>query len=133
MSVAMCKRLMKAAGTFPKSEALGLASQLRRAAVSVPSNIAEGFGRGSRVDYIRFLKIARGSLFELDTQMLIARDMGYLSGAGYASLLADWTEVSKVLAGLIRKMQQGRVGTATNAESRITNAEKQGRTKGTGS
>jgi four helix bundle protein len=112
---------MKAAATLPRSEAFGLASQIRRSAVSVPSNIAEGFGRGSRPDYVRFLKVARGSLFELDTQLLLAREMGFLTAKGYDSLFADWNEVSKVLAGLIRRMQPGRSPSVTNAESRMPN------------
>ncbi|MBI1190917.1 MAG: four helix bundle protein [Tepidisphaera sp.] len=119
MSFALAKRVMKAAGTFPKFELLGLSQQLRRAALSVPSNIAEGFGRGSRVDYARFLKIARGSLFEVDTQLLMAKELGYLTSRGYDSLMADWNEVSKVLAGLIRNVQQVRRAAATNAESRM--------------
>jgi four helix bundle protein len=131
MSIGLAKRVMKAANTFPKSEAFGLASQVRRSAVSVPSNIAEGFGRGSRKDYLRFLKIARGSLFELDTQLLLARELGYITARGHDSLYADWNEVSKVLAGLIRHMSAGRA--STNAESRMPNAglgPKQGRSKG---
>lgn len=133
MSIAFAKRVLGAANTLPRHEAFGLASQLRRAAVSVPSNIAEGFGRGSRIDYVRFLKIARGSLFELDTRLLLARDTGDLTARGHESLIADWNEVSKVLAGLIRSMGTGR--SATNAESRMPNAAraaavKQGRSRG---
>ena len=120
MAIAFAKRVLGAANTLPKSEAFGLASQLRRAAISVPSNIAEGFGRGSRVDYLRFLKIARGSLFELDTQLLLARDMKYITSKGYSSLERDWNDVSKVLAGLIRSMKSARA--MTNAESRMPNA-----------
>ncbi|QQS08629.1 MAG: four helix bundle protein [Phycisphaerales bacterium] len=121
---------MKAANTLPQREAAGLASQMRRSAVSVPSNIAEGFGRGSRVDYTRFLKVARGSLFELDTQLQLARDMGYITTRGHESLHADWNDVSKVLAGLIRHMQSPKAASsATNAESRITNADSKGSLK----
>jgi len=68
--------------------------------------------------------MARGSLFELDTQLLLAHELGYISAKGYESLLADWNEVSKVLAGLIRHMGVSRVATVTtNAESRMPNAE----------
>jgi four helix bundle protein len=130
MSLWLATRALRAANTLPKNEALGLASQIRRSAISVPSNIAEGFGRGSRIDYLRFLKIARGSLFELDTQLLIAREMGYITAKGYESLLTDWNEVSKVLAGLIRHLKSvRRVTPDTNAEPRMPNAaEQQGRT-----
>lgn len=108
MSLALAKRAMKAAATFPKVEGFGLASQVRRSAVSVPSNIAEGYGRGARTEYLRFLRIARGSLFELDTQLLLAFEMGYISEKGHRSLLGDWNEVSKVLAGLIRGLEKPR-------------------------
>lgn len=98
-------RVLKATRTFPKHELFALSGQLRRCAVSVPSNVAEGFGRGSRQDYLRFLKMARGSLFEVDTQLQYARDLDYLTAAGHASLMQDWNEVSKVLAGLIRRLE----------------------------
>ncbi len=124
MSFALAKRVMKAANTFPKYEALVLSQQVRRSALSVPSNIAEGFGRGSRVDYARFLKIARGSLFEVDTQLLMARELSYLTARGHDSLLADWNEVSKVLAGLIRNVLAVRRPASTNAESRMPNADR---------
>lgn len=105
LSFALAKRSMKAAATFPKVEARGLSLQVCRCAISVPSNVAEGFGRGSRLEYLRFLKIARGSLFELDTQLLMARELGYITTRGHESLYADWVQVSKLLAGLISKIQ----------------------------
>ncbi|MDX2132764.1 MAG: four helix bundle protein [Planctomycetota bacterium] len=98
-------RVVRATRTFPKHEMFALSLQLRRSSVSVPSNIAEGFGRGSRADYLRFLKIARGSLFEVDTQLRFALDLGYLKPAGHESLHTDWNEVSKVLAGLIKRIE----------------------------
>jgi four helix bundle protein len=106
LAFAFAKRAMKAADTFSEGDARALANQVRRAAISVPSNIAEGFGRGTRVDYLRFLRIARGSLFELDTQLLLALELGFLKKRGYDSLYQDWNEVSKVLAGLIRSLQR---------------------------
>ena len=66
-------------GTFPKSENYGLSQQMRRAAISIPSNIAEGYGRQHKAEYDQFLSIAYGSLLELETQFLLAMDLKYLS------------------------------------------------------
>ncbi len=92
-------------GGFPRSEQFALAMQLRRSAVSVPSNIAEGYGRGSRVEYLRFLKIARGSLFELETQVAIAMELGYVQGAAKKETDERILACSKLLAGLIRRLE----------------------------
>lgn len=95
----------RATTNFPTTERFGLVSQMRRSAVSVPSNIAEGYGRGSRVEYVRFLKIARGSLFELDAQMQLSIDLGFLSADGAPTLQKEWTRTSQVLAALIRSLE----------------------------
>lgn len=98
--------VMRSTGGFPVDERFGLTSQLRRAAVSVPSNIAEGFGRGSRAEYVRFLYIARGSLYELTTQLSLAADLGYLSSDNGDSLRSLADECERVLWGLIRALQR---------------------------
>jgi len=85
---------------FPREEIYGLTSQLRRAAVSVPSNIAEGHGRNSRREFHQFVGHARGSLLEVETQLEIARDLGYLPVSAAAELLAEANEVGRVLNGL---------------------------------
>lgn len=87
--------------TFPKHELYGLAGQLRRAAVSVPSNIAEGQGRRLPGDFKQFLRHARGSLLEVETQLLIARNLEYVGAADSERLLRAAAEVGRVLNGLI--------------------------------
>ena len=77
--IALAEAVYETTRSFPEDERFGLTSQLRRAAVSVPSNIAEGWGRNSRADYLRFLHIARGSLFEVATQVEIAQRVGLLA------------------------------------------------------
>ena len=89
---------------FPKEELYGLTSQVRRCAVSIPSNIAEGHGRLTRADYIRFLGIATGSLFELQTQLQIAVNLGYLTEKNYQRSEAVSLEVERMLSSLIRKL-----------------------------
>ncbi len=90
----------------PANERFGLTQQLRRAAVSVPSNIAEGWGRGAGRDFTRFLHIARGSLCEIETQLLLSEDLGFLRDSEYDALLAEVYDCSRMLSGLIRSMQR---------------------------
>jgi four helix bundle protein len=86
---------------FPKEEILGLISQLRRAAVSVPSNIAESQGRLNEKEFRQFLGNARGSLSEVDTQILIAKNLGYLDEPDFNCIVSMITEVGRMLNGLI--------------------------------
>ena len=89
---------------FPKVEQFGMTSQMRRAAVSVPSNIVEGCGRNSTADYIRFLDIAFGSLRELEYQVSLSTRLGFAKSE--AELNSKLTETSKVLGGLIRALRK---------------------------
>jgi len=93
---------------FPKSELYGLTSQLRRCAVSVPSNIAEGFGRRGQGEFLRFLLISRGSLFELETQALIALNVGLLQQDTYQELTLIYDEVERMLEALILEVDANR-------------------------
>ncbi|MEX2219599.1 MAG: four helix bundle protein [Phycisphaerales bacterium] len=102
-AVAMVKEIYRLTQSFPDSERFGLSSQLRRAAVSIPSNIAEGFARGTTADYLRFLRIARGSLAEVQTQLVIAHELGFLGSTGQLS--DQIAEVDRVLQGLIRSLE----------------------------
>ena len=89
---------------FPSDEKYGLVSQIRRAAVSIASNIAEGNGRNTTGEYIHFLGISRGSLFELETQIEIASRLGFLSQESHTLLLKDSELISKQLTGLIKSL-----------------------------
>ena len=89
---------------FPAEERFGLTIQLRRAVTSVPSNIAEGCGRGSEKDFARFLSIAAGSASEAEYQLLLARDLGYLPADEYRQLDAQVNEVKRMLNSLIRAL-----------------------------
>ena len=87
---------------FPREEVYGLASQLRRAAVSIASNIAEGKGRSSDKELLYFLSNAKGSLFEVETQIMIADRLGHLSHLQTEELLSKTAEIGRLLNGLIR-------------------------------
>ena len=90
---------------FPVSELYGLTNQLRRCAVSIPSNIAEGYGRNSTGDYKRFLQMAVGSLYELQTQLEIAFQLKYLNEVNFKSIIALCTEIDKMSYSLIQKLK----------------------------
>lgn len=89
---------------FPKDEIYGLAAQMRRSAVSIPSNIAEGYGRNSTNDYVRFLRVAIGSLYELQTQIEISYNLEYLSKKEFDRLFESSREIERMLSSLINKL-----------------------------
>lgn len=91
---------------FPREEMYGLTSQVRRAVVSIPANIAEGWGRKSRKEYIQFLRIARGSLLELETLLMIAVNLNYLPPAKAQPTLARVEEISRMLSGLMSSLNR---------------------------
>lgn len=90
---------------FPKSELFGLSSQLRRAVVSIPSNIAEGQGRNSAKEFVHHLAIAYGSLMETETQLQIAANLGYIGQAEIDALLSNAAEIGRMLNGLSRSVR----------------------------
>ncbi len=95
---------------FPKSEMYGLTSQIRRAAVSIPANIAEGFKRRTRPEKIRFMNVAQGSLEETRYYLILARDLGY---AGSTELLADLDEAGRLLDAYEKRIKESVLGEET--------------------
>ena len=101
----LAKEIYKLSEMLPREERFGLSDQLRRACVSVPSNIAEGFGRESRNEYIRFLKIARGSIYEIETQLYLCVSINLLLKSQTSAALALCSEIGKMLTATIRTLQ----------------------------
>lgn len=94
--------------TFPKEELFGLTSQVRRAVASIPTNIAEGCGRGSDADFSRFLQIAFGSACEVEYQLMLANDLSYIESDTYAKLNEDLLSVKRMLASFLSKIKADR-------------------------
>jgi four helix bundle protein len=105
-AIALVTDVYRLTQSFPKQEAYGLTNQIRRAAVSIPSNIAEGQGRMSRGEFKQFLGHARGSTYELESQVLIARNLDYLSAKEAASLLDRIAELGRILNGLLKSLDR---------------------------
>ena len=95
----------KASGSFPRDELFGLTSQFKRAASSIPANIAEGCGRDTNADFARFLQIAFGSASELEYHLLLARDLGFLPVPDYGQLESEVTAIKRMLTGLLQKIR----------------------------
>jgi four helix bundle protein len=96
----------RATKNFPRDELFGLTSQIRRAAASIAANIAEGYGREQTRTYIQFLRIAQGSLKELETHLLLSQRVGLIDPQALDHLLLDCQEIGKMLRALIRSIQQ---------------------------
>jgi four helix bundle protein len=101
----LCITIYKITKHFPKEERYGLTSQIRRSAVSVPSNIAEGYGRKTTQEYMQFLYIAYGSHCELETQIMLSKDLGYIKSDDFQKLQQDIGEVERMLKALIKSLQ----------------------------
>lgn len=99
----LVKEIYEVTRLFPEEEKFGLITQIRRSAVSIPSNIAEGWGRGSLKSCLAFLKIAQGSLFELETQLHIAKRLGFVSDNHIENLIS---EIGKMIGSMIYKMKK---------------------------
>ena len=99
--------LYRVTEVFPKAEMFGLCSQIRRAVVSIPSNIAEGQGRDSAKEFMHHLSFAYGSLMETETQLPIAANLGYLETSELGDLFATTAEIGRMLNGLTRSIRNG--------------------------
>ena len=104
-SVELSLKIYRLTDDFPQREIYGLSSQIRRAVVSIPSNIAEGKGRHTRKDFLHFLHIAYGSAAELETQLFIAKQLTFCDSTKYEDTNALLTEVSKMLRAMIEKLE----------------------------
>ncbi len=91
---------------FPQHEQFGITSQIRRSSISIPSNIAEGFGRNSNNEFVRFLRIAIGSLFELQTQLEISKNLKFISTEEFNKMLLESTEIEKMIKALIKSINK---------------------------
>ena len=101
----LCIAIYKITKHFPKEEMYGLTSQIRRSAVSVPSNIAEGYGRKSTLEYMQSLYIAYGSHCELETQVMLSNDLGFIKTEDFEVLQKEIGEVERMLKALIKSLQ----------------------------
>ena len=104
-SYQLCLEIYRTSEKFPKHEIYGLTSQIRRAASSIPSNIAEGYGRKTTPEYLRSLYIAYGSVCELETQILLSGDLGYLNEKSLSKLQEELGEVERMLKALIKSLK----------------------------
>lgn len=104
-AIAFITNIYKVTAEFPKEEMYGLNSQMRRAAISIPSNIAEGFGRKSTGDYKRFLNISMASLFEVQTQLEITLNLKYIDQNTFDENFETSREIERMLSSLIRKLK----------------------------
>src|SRR3990170_4644189 len=103
---------------FPKEEAYGLTSQMRRASISIPANIAEGCGRGGDAELNRFLRIAMGSASELEYHFILAKDLELLGGSTHEQVSAAIEEMKKMLAAFIGRINHGQIAEAANRRYR---------------
>ena len=104
-SYKLCLEVYRTTTKFPAEERYGLSSQIRRSAISVPSNIAEGYGRKTTTDYIRFLYISYGSICELETQIYLAGDLDFISKADLVPLKQTIAEIERMLKTLIKSLE----------------------------
>ena len=100
--------IYKVTAKFPKEELYGLTSQVRRASMSIPTNIAEGCGRNTDADFARFLQMAMGSASETEYQLLLSHDLSFLNKEQYDKLNTDVTEVKRMLASLLKTIRADR-------------------------
>jgi len=108
----LVESVYRSSSRFPPDERFGLTSQIRRAAVSIPCNIAEGYSRPSKADYIRFLEMARGSANEVETQLRIALRLGFVAAAQTADTMSLTKEIQRILKGLVDGLHRTRRSTA---------------------
>jgi four helix bundle protein len=104
-SMAMVTKIYYSTNNFPKEEIFGLTSQIRRCSISIPSNIAEGYGRETDKDLLRFLTISKGSLFEMQTQLEVAKNLSYIKDEEFNYLYEDSREVERMLVSFIKKIK----------------------------
>ena len=104
-SYGLCLEIYRITAGFPKEEKYGLTSQIRRSVVSIPSNIAEGYGRKTTMDYIRMLHISYGSVCELETQVLLAGDLGFIEKDSSHTLNKNIAEIERMLKALIKSLE----------------------------
>lgn len=110
-SMALVLETYKCTAAYPAAERYGLVSQTRRAAVSIPSNVAEGQGRSQPGEFLNQLSVARGSLQELETLLILAQRLGYLDSSRLGELLARSDRISRMLTGLRKTVERSRLGT----------------------
>jgi four helix bundle protein len=105
-SMELAKKIYQITGSFPAAEVYGLVSQMRRAAVSIPSNLAEGAARAGKKEFLQFINIAQGSASELDTQIELAKQLEFVTHQNCEDMLSLLTIISKQLYGLARRVKQ---------------------------